>query len=99
MTIVNYHSILHRRIIKTLPHKFILNLSLRHYSPPPFFRETDPPNQKLLHVTDEACSQLDLLRQKFPEMILRVAVEAGGCHGFQYKFSLQKDQVLDEDDV
>jgi hypothetical protein len=58
----------------------------RFYSPPIFKDQT---NSKSLNVTDSASSQLNLLKQKFPEKRLRVAVEAGGCHGFQYKFSLE----------
>ena len=56
------------------------------YSPSQFKDQT---NTKSLNVTDSASNQLNLLKQKFPEKKLRVAVEAGGCHGFQYKFSLE----------
>lgn len=41
-----------------------------------------------LELTDAALKRLAALRHKFPNKTLRIAVEAGGCHGFQYKFSL-----------
>lgn len=60
----------------------------RFYSPPIFKDQT---NKKSLNVTDSASKQLTLLKQKFPEKRMRVAVEAGGCHGFQYKFSFETE--------
>lgn len=71
-------------------------ITKRNYSPQ--FR--DPRNfSRFLNVTDAACSQLKALRQKFPGKVLRVAVEAGGCHGFQYKFSLETGVLNDENDT
>lgn len=54
--------------------------------------------EKSLNVTDSALNQLKILKQKFPEKSLRVAVEAGGCHGFQCKFSLNPKTELNESD-
>ena len=63
----------------------------RYYSP--FFR--DSIKIKSINVTGSACDQLRALRDKFPEKMLRVAVEAGGCHGFQYKFMLDEKCAAD----
>ena len=56
---------------------------IRQYSP--IFRHSE----KILNTTDSALQQLTNLNQKYPEKKLRIAIEAGGCHGFQYKFSLE----------
>lgn len=66
----------------------------RNYSA--LFRDPNDSN-KILTLTDAACEQLRILLQKFPEKNLRVAVEAGGCHGFQYKFSLETSDLLYSD--
>ncbi len=77
-----------RSLISSLSHYIIK----RNYSP--HFR--DPTNfNRILNVTDAACDQLRLLKGKFPEKKFRLAVEAGGCHGFQYKFSLDTSENLD----
>lgn len=65
----------------------------RFYSP--LFKDLQ--GEKSLNVTDSALNQLKVLKQKFPEKRLRLAVEAGGCHGFQYKFSLETDESNDSD--
>lgn len=69
-----------------------LNL-IRFYSAPVFKSSTD----RSLNLTESAVAQLQVLRQKFPEKRLRVAVEAGGCHGFQYKFQLDLEEPSTED--
>ena len=58
------------------------NISIRPYSP--FIKSPT----SALELTKSASERLKALRQKFPNKALRIAVEAGGCHGFQYKFSL-----------
>lgn len=67
----------------------------RHYSP--IFHSSS--KEKSLNVTDSAFNRLRVLKQKFPEKILRIAVEAGGCHGFQYKFSLDGTAESTESDT
>ena len=65
---------------------------IRQYSP--IFRQSE----KILNVTEPACDQLNILKQKFPEKKLRIAIEAGGCQGFQYKFSLEMQDNENETD-
>ena len=76
-------------IIKTFALRSVFDrfkMTKMFYSPPQF---KDQKNIKSLNVTDSASNQLTLLKQKFPKKTLRIAVETGGCHGFQYKFSLE----------
>ena len=54
-------------------------------------------NLRALEATDSAVSKLSELKQKFPDKTLRIAVEPGGCHGFQYKFTL--DHQIDPEDM
>jgi len=44
-----------------------------------------------IEVTDRAAEQLSLIsdRQSNPNAALRIAVESGGCHGYQYKMELE----------
>lgn len=72
-----------------------LRTTYRHYSP--IFHSST--KEKSLNVTDSALNRLRVLKQKFPEKMLRIAVEAGGCHGFQYKFSLDGTTEYTETDT
>lgn len=56
-------------------------------------------DSKALELTDAALLQLRTLRQRHPDRTLRVAVEPGGCHGFQYKFTLNTMQQREPDDM
>jgi len=53
-----------------------------------------------LIVTRRCARQIKALQKKFksPEMRLRVAVEGGGCSGFQYTFEMEAAE-LDEEDL
>jgi Fe-S cluster assembly iron-binding protein IscA len=44
-----------------------------------------------LTITNSAIDRLDSLRRKErnPRLALRIAVESGGCHGYQYKLDLE----------
>jgi hypothetical protein len=53
-------------------------------------------NLRGFEATDAAISKLQQLKQKFPEKTLRIAVEPGGCHGFQYKFILDLNRESDD---
>ncbi|KAF9528489.1 hypothetical protein CPB83DRAFT_854237 [Crepidotus variabilis] len=57
-----------------------------------------PPEQVKLEITDRAAEQLMKIaeREKNPEAALRVAVESGGCHGYQYKMELADKRSLDD---
>lgn len=81
----------------TITPRFLINnyknslLQIRRYSP--VFKCAE----KILNLTDPAFDQLKVLKQKFPEKKLRIAIEAGGCQGFQYKYSF--DLESDPDDM
>lgn len=38
-------------------------------------------------------------KQKTPQLMLRVAVEGGGCSGFKYVYEFEKDAADEEEDV
>ncbi|KAJ3973113.1 hypothetical protein EV361DRAFT_901971 [Lentinula raphanica] len=56
-----------------------------------------PEDAKVI-ITDRAAEQLQKIaqREKDPNAALRVAVESGGCHGYQYKMKLAKTRSLDD---
>ena len=56
-------------------------------------------NQKSLEITDSAAKRiLQLIGQEGkPNLKLRVAVDGGGCSGFQYKIDF--DDKLNDDDL
>ncbi|SPJ78395.1 related to iron transport protein [Fusarium torulosum] len=67
-------------------------------------------NEMLLEITDRAAKRLNKIMDKDgnPNLALRIQVESGGCHGFQYLMSLitlpAKDtaewsSVINEDDT
>lgn len=48
-------------------------------------------------VSDRAAKKIASILGKEPEgAMLRVAVEGGGCSGFQYKFDIVRDQEADD---
>lgn len=49
-----------------------------------------------LKITDRCVERLKNITADSPDDFLRVAVEGGGCSGFQYKFEL--DNKLNEND-
>lgn len=49
-----------------------------------------------INLTDDCVKRLKELSVKYPHKYLRVAVEGGGCSGFQYIFNL--DPHVSEDD-
>ncbi|KAK7057467.1 Fe-S-biosyn domain-containing protein [Favolaschia claudopus] len=57
-----------------------------------------PSEQAQIILTDRAAEQLRSMsaRQADPNAALRIAVESGGCHGYQYKMDLAKSQALDD---
>jgi len=60
--------------------------------------ELPPPENIKLIITDRAAEQLRSIatRENNPNAALRIAVESGGCHGYQYKMELVKDQAPDD---
>jgi len=57
-----------------------------------------PPECVKLEITDRAAEQLMKIANKEgnPNAALRVAVESGGCHGYQYKMELATTRSLDD---
>ncbi|MCC6948920.1 MAG: iron-sulfur cluster insertion protein ErpA [Bradyrhizobiaceae bacterium] len=48
-------------------------------------------------VTDRAVQQIaHILRGEAAESVLRVAVEGGGCSGFQYRFDIERGSAPDD---
>lgn len=108
----NYNILRFKSILNTKTSPFILkknsnsNFNYHYYSEQKSynysthaFKESLPPHLKEFKVTTEACDQLNSLKQKFPHKILRVSVETGGCHGFQYKFALEQFENFTPDDL
>ncbi|CDO72641.1 hypothetical protein BN946_scf184985.g60 [Trametes cinnabarina] len=56
-----------------------------------------PPEEAILDMTDRAAEQLRAVAQREgPDAALRIAVESGGCHGYQYKLELAKNKEPDD---
>ncbi|KAG6920049.1 hypothetical protein DXG01_010117 [Tephrocybe rancida] len=57
-----------------------------------------PPEDVNLVITDRAAEQLRSIsaRENDPNAALRIAVESGGCHGYQYKMELATGTSLDD---
>lgn len=56
------------------------------------------PAENSIGITDNAAKRINELRtsEGNPDLMLRIAVTAGGCSGFQYGFDLD-DKIVDED--
>ncbi|RXK42668.1 hypothetical protein M231_00223 [Tremella mesenterica] len=61
-----------------------------------------PPDQAFLHITPEAVQQLSEITSREPPdvvdkgLALRVGVESGGCHGYQYTMVLTEERGVDD---
>ncbi|KAJ7668480.1 hypothetical protein DFH06DRAFT_1181840 [Mycena polygramma] len=57
-----------------------------------------PPQEAQIIITDRAAEQLRTIstREANPDAALRIAVESGGCHGYQYKMELARTRALDD---
>ncbi|KZV71970.1 hypothetical protein PENSPDRAFT_576884 [Peniophora sp. CONT] len=60
--------------------------------------EVVAPDEAKLELTDRAAEQLQTIakREKSEEAALRIAVESGGCHGYQYKMELAQTSAPDD---
>ncbi|KAF8070375.1 hypothetical protein FPV67DRAFT_1016255 [Lyophyllum atratum] len=60
--------------------------------------ELPPLEEVSLVITDRAAEQLRSIatRENNPEAALRIAVESGGCHGYQYKMELATSRSPDD---
>jgi len=50
----------------------------------------------MITITDKAIKKLKEFVE--PWEVVRLAVEGGGCNGFQYRFGVQPDDEIEEDD-
>ena len=50
----------------------------------------------MISLTDKAVQKLKEFVE--PWEVVRLAVEGGGCNGFQYRFGVQSDEEIEEDD-
>ncbi|OCH93469.1 hypothetical protein OBBRIDRAFT_724799 [Obba rivulosa] len=57
-----------------------------------------PPEDAKIEITDRAAEQLRAIaqRENNPDAALRIVVESGGCHGYQYKMELAKGRQPDD---
>ncbi|KAL4081003.1 hypothetical protein J3A83DRAFT_4084948 [Scleroderma citrinum] len=55
-----------------------------------------PKDQVQLCITDRAAEQLRTIstRERNSDAALRISVESGGCHGYQYKMALASKRIL-----
>lgn len=60
--------------------------------------ETAAADQGLVRLSESAARRIAVLRDKEGDgnLMLRVAVEGGGCSGFTYKFSFEADKQDDD---
>ncbi|KAL9129184.1 MAG: hypothetical protein Q9217_002288 [Psora testacea] len=106
-----------RRLRHLLPRLVQSNGAWRNFSTSPQARATvvtanprkdEEGKDMLIEITDRAAKRLKeiMSQDSNPQLVLRVTVESGGCHGFQYLMSLtntsavspQDDTVFEADD-
>lgn len=60
----------------------------------------DDGNMLRVSISESAADKLNLImtEDKNPDLMLRILVESGGCHGFQYIFGLKNRKEITEDD-
>ncbi|KAG8530013.1 uncharacterized protein KY384_005495 [Bacidia gigantensis] len=63
-------------------------------------RRDEEGHDMLIDITERAAQRLEeiMAKDSNPELALRVTVESGGCHGFQYLMSLTKTSSLSPED-
>lgn len=58
----------------------------------------DAEGERSVNITEAAANQVRKIqaKEKNPKVVLRLAVESGGCHGYQYK--IQLTETVNDDD-
>ncbi|EPS37749.1 hypothetical protein H072_8593 [Dactylellina haptotyla CBS 200.50] len=99
-----------RVLARVPPSRLALTVTARslrpfHCTPPPRLQVHNPQsdvdgNPLTITITEAASTRLSqiLTKEANPSLALRVLVESGGCHGFQYTMSLT-DKVNPEEDT
>ncbi|KAK9474039.1 putative iron-sulfur cluster assembly accessory protein [Dipodascopsis tothii] len=61
----------------------------------------DEGREMQIHITARAAAKLKSIMDldKNPNLLLRILVESGGCHGFQYSMGLKEDFDPEEDTI
>ncbi|CAG8486124.1 10384_t:CDS:2 [Acaulospora colombiana] len=61
----------------------------------------NPQKDMGIEITDRAAEQLKTLSktEKNNNLALRITVDSGGCHGFQYFYDLTEESSFKDDDV
>ncbi|KAK9245475.1 hypothetical protein V1506DRAFT_489897 [Lipomyces tetrasporus] len=64
-------------------------------------KQDEQGNDMLVYITPRAAARLNAIKksERNPNLFLRVTVESGGCHGFQYLMGLKDTLDPDEDTV
>lgn len=87
-----------RSLSRPLPLPLYRRLHLPALPPPSPPEDFDPLPPSFLNLTPSALSQIVRAQKKAnnEDLALRIAVESGGCHGYQYKIEVTDERGEDD---